>query len=92
MTTSGLPDVRILVYHGAHGDEYYLANTHEKRAAARQHIFMRLDAAGCYDDDDKELVELARSGSCWAINSLLCQHCDREYERWSYEYALDCSR
>ena len=50
--------MRILIYHGKHGDDYYLVDTPERLEAALQRLFQQLDDWGCYDEG-------ARCGRNW---------------------------
>lgn len=84
-------DAQILVYHGKHGDEYYLADTPERLAAAKAELFTMLDGQGCYDDNTPG-INRARDGDPHAIARILCtrRHC--EYEAWGLAAATDATR
>jgi len=82
---------RILIYHGKHGDEYYLADTNARLAAAKQQIFQMLDEWGCYSDIDDERLTAARGGDHGAIHSILIEHQDSEYENWEIVIATDAT-
>jgi len=80
--------MRILVYKGKHGDAYWMANTMERAAGAREALFKMLDQDGCYAYDvDDELLAKAREGNPQAIERILDIRSDYEYEAWAYEYA-----
>jgi len=83
----------ILVYHGKHGDEYYLVDTPERMDAALRTLFTQLDEDGCYgdkdEDEDAALIRLARAGDIRIIRRLLNHHRDWEYEGWDIEAAID---
>lgn len=80
--------VSILVYHGKHGDEYWLADTPERLEAAQRQLFKRLDGWHCYDSDEEGVTE-ARAGDIRAIRWLLNRHNGYEYEGWGIEQATD---
>lgn len=71
--------LRILVHHGRHGDDYWLADTSIRAAQARETLFKLLDEQGCYTDD-KGLKE-ARAGNELAIKTILD---NQRYENWDY--------
>jgi hypothetical protein len=81
--------VRLLIYHGKYGDEYWLAYTPERLEAAMQKLFTRLDEWRCYEDDEQNIVFRARAGDARAIRWLLDRHNGYEYEGWDLEKALD---
>jgi hypothetical protein len=80
--------MKILVYFGKHGDEYFLVDTPERLEAALRYLFKLFDEWGCYSDDEEDIVE-ARAGNARAIRWVLERHCDYEYEEWRIETALD---
>ena len=84
-------DAQILVYHGKHGDEYYLADTPERLTAAKAELFTMLDGQGCYDDNTPHIAQ-AREGDPQAIAHILGtrRHC--EYEAWGLAEATDATR
>lgn len=88
------PHNQVLVYHGKHGDEIYLANTPERLAAANQAIFAQLDHWGCYhfNQNDKDNLEKARAGDPQAIAHLLETHRHLEYEDWELIQAFDATQ
>ena len=80
--------MRILIYHGKHGDEYWLADAPEQMDAAFRKLFARLDEWGCYEDHAEGMAQ-ARAGDIRAIKSILHRRQDYEYEGWDIEEALD---
>jgi len=50
--------VRILIYHGKHGDEYFNISTDSLRRGAYRHLFDQLGSVGYYDDPDPDSTEL----------------------------------
>lgn len=44
--------MKLLIYHGKHGDEYWLADTPAWLEAAQRQLFKRLDEWGCYEDGE----------------------------------------
>jgi hypothetical protein len=96
LQTEGAPaDAKILIYHGKHGDEIYLANTPERLAAAQKELFNSLDDQGCYwgcgDNSTKMLAE-ARDGDPRAIQYTLEARQDYEYEAWELVNAIDATK
>lgn len=83
---------RILIYHGKHGDEYYLADTNTRLAAAKQQIFQMLDQWDCYSDIDEKRLTAARDGDPRAIHSILIERQDCEYEGWETVIATDATQ
>lgn len=79
----------ILIYHGKHGDEYYLADTPAQLEAAQRQLFKQLDDWHCYDDEDADHLARARSGKIRAIRGILESRCCYEYEGWELEEAVD---
>jgi len=77
--------LRILVYHGKHGDEYWLADTPTRAMQAREILFNRLDEQGFYEFDEDGLLPKARSGDAQAIEIILDSRNGCEYESWHYE-------
>jgi len=80
--------MRILIYHGKCGDEYWLADTPERLEAAMRNLFTRLDEWHCYEDDEEGIAE-ARAGDIRAIKWILQRRQDYEYEGWDLEEATD---
>ncbi len=78
--------MNILIYHGKHGDEYWLADTPERFRAAMRKLFTMLDEDGCYEGEN---VEQARSGDHRFICHLLQSRKDCEYEGWDLEEVSD---
>ena len=58
--------MRILVYHGKHEDQYWLADTPERLEAALRRLFTELDELGCYAEDEFRslTLEKARERRC----------------------------
>ena len=81
----------ILIYHGKHGDEYWLADTPEQRDAAMRQVFTKLDQWGCYDEDEGHSVALAtaRTGDAYFIRQFLESRKNCEYEGWDLEEVFD---
>lgn len=80
--------MRILVYNGKHGDEYWMADTPERAAGAREALFKMLDEMGFYEYDVEDgLLSLARGGHPHSINAILRVRNGYEYETWGYEEA-----
>ncbi len=80
--------MRILVYQGKHGGEYWMADTPERAAGARETLFKMLDEMGCYEYGvEAQLLALARGGHPHSINAILHVRNGYEYETWSYEEA-----
>lgn len=77
--------LKILVYRGKHGDQYWLADTPTRSTQAREALFRQLDEMGCYENDENGL-EKARAGDVQAIAIILDRRDGCEYEGWSYEY------
>ena len=80
--------MRILIYHGKHGKDYYLVDTPERLEAAMRQLFQQLDDCGCYEDDEQDVAE-ARSGNIKAITWVLKRHAGYEYEEWEIIEAID---
>jgi len=83
--------MQILIYHGKHGDEYWLANTREQLNAARRKVFDMLDEWGCYEEDEAGSIALesARNGDAYFIQQFLDSHKNGEYEGWDLEEVCD---
>lgn len=80
--------MRILVYRGKHGQEYWLADTPTRLEAAMRKLFARLDEWSCYEDSE-EGIQKARAGDFKAIKWILERRSDCEYEEWNLEEAVD---
>jgi len=80
--------IDILVYHGKHGDDYYLVDAPERLEAAQRQLFKQLDDWHCYDSDEEGVPE-ARAGDYRAIRWLLDRHNGYEYEGWDIVQATD---
>ena len=83
--------MRILVYHGKHGDQYWLADTPERLEAALRKLFAELDELGCYAEDEIRSLTLAkaREGDARCIRHVLESHKRYEYEGWDLEEVYD---
>jgi hypothetical protein len=79
--------MKILVYHGKHGDDHYLVDTPERLEAAKRRLFKQLDEWGCYEQE--EGVTEAREGDYHAICWLLDRHKGYEYEGWDIIETID---
>ena len=77
--------MKILVYYGKHGDEYWMADTPEQLEAAMRGLFASLDECDYYEDEDH--AEKAREGDLETIKCILYRHSDREYEQWDIKEA-----
>ena len=83
--------MRLLIYHGKHRDQYWLADTPDRLEAALRILFTELDALGCYTDDEIRSLTLqeAREGDAHSIRHILESHKSYEYENWDLEEAYD---
>lgn len=83
--------MQILIYHGKHGDQYWLADTPERLEAALRRLFTELDELGCYAEDEFRSLTLAkaREGDARSIRHILEDHKGCEYEDWDLEEAYD---
>lgn len=81
--------VRILIYHGKHGDQYWLADTPTREMQALQALFTILDEWGCYTEVDNtdvaHALPAAREGDPKAIHFILSVRDRYEYEEWVFE-------
>jgi len=77
--------LRMLIYRGKHGDEYWLADTPTRATQARKALFCQLDRMGYYESDQEKLEE-ARAGDARAIEFILECRQGYEYEDWDYEH------
>ncbi len=88
--------IRIIIYDGKHGQEYWIAETREQVRAALRELFTMLDGMGCYTDwsnnDIQDLLPEARGGSHRAIYEILRARQSYEYEGWRTEYATDATQ
>jgi len=78
-------DMKILVYHGKHGDEYYDISTDTLRGNAYRALFDRLGGRGFYDDSDpdeaeRELFDLAAAGDERAVIKFMQRRSGSGYE------------
>lgn len=80
--------VNVLVYHGKHGDEYWLVDTPERLQTAMRQLFQMLDEWHCYENSE-EGVAAARAGDAKAIKWILMRHAGYEYEGWDIIEATD---
>lgn len=71
--------MQILIYHGRHGDKYWLADTSERLEAAMRKLFAQFDEWGCYEGDENGIAK-ARAGDLRVIKCILQRRQDREYE------------
>ncbi len=78
--------VKIIIYHGKHGDVFWLADTRLRAAEARKKLFRQLDKNGCYAREGINLLGSAREGDDRAIEIILLERAYCAYERWEYEY------
>ena len=83
--------MRILIYHGKYGDQYWLADTPERLETALRRLFTELDELGCYAEDEVRSLTLvkAREGDARSIRHILERHKSFEYENWDLEEAYD---
>jgi hypothetical protein len=84
------PFIPILVYHGKHGDEYWLADTPERLEIAQRKLFTRFNEWGCYDferDTFNVMLVAARSGDMQYIRQILESRRNYEYEQWEIVHA-----
>lgn len=77
--------IRILVYHGKHATQCWLADTTLRQQQALQALFTQLDDFGFYSDVQPTLLEKARAGSPEAIKLILDSRNGYEYEGWEFE-------
>jgi len=82
--------MKILVYHGKYGREYWVVDTQAQMNAALEALFNQLDGYGFYADieDDDDLAP-ARAGNLKDIFSILSRRIHCEYERWEIVEAID---
>lgn len=83
--------MQILIYHGKHGDQYWLADTSERLDAAMRKLFTELDELGGYAEDEIRslTLEKAREGDARSIRHVLESRKSREYETWDLGEAVD---
>ena len=83
--------MRILIYHGKHGDEYWLADSSEQLNAAMWRLFTILDEQGCYIEAETHsfTLRMARAGNSRCVRSILESRKGCEYEDWDLEEAYD---
>ncbi len=83
--------MRILIYHGKHEDQYWLADTPERLEAAMRKLFVELDELGCYAEDEFRslAIEKAREGDARCVCHVLESRKGCEYEDWDLEEAYD---
>jgi len=79
--------MKILVYHGKYGDEYWLANTPEQKITALKRLFTFLDSMGCYEGEEN--LAQAREGNKAAIIGILNSRACCEYESWDIVEAIE---
>jgi len=80
--------MQILIYHGKHGNQHWLADTDERLNAALRILFQQLDEWGCYDDSVEGIHE-ARVGNIGTIKRILTRRSACEYEEWDLEEVVD---
>ena len=83
--------MRILIYHGKHEDQYWLADTPQQLEAALRKLFTELDELGCYTEDEFRSLTLAnaREGDARCIRHILESHRFHEYEGWDLKEVAD---
>ena len=83
--------MRILIYHGKHGDEYWLADTPQQLNAAMFRLFAILDGQQCYVEDEHRsfTLRMARMGNAQCVRAMLELHRDYEYEGWELKEVVD---
>jgi GTP cyclohydrolase I len=82
--------VDILIYHGKHGDQFWLVDTPARMNAAMRSLFKQLDDMRCYKSENtrfNEMLALARNGGVCCIKAILESRCGYEYESWDIEAA-----
>ena len=83
--------MQILIHHGKHGNQYWLADTPERLEAALRKLFTELDELGCYAENEfrsRTLIK-AREGDAHCIRLILESRKGCEYEDWDLEEAYD---
>jgi NTP pyrophosphatase (non-canonical NTP hydrolase) len=78
--------IRILIYKGKHGDQYWLADTPARLVQAQTALFKQLDEQGFYEDEDQDHLKQARAGNIRAIRGILDSRQCCEYEEWELEH------
>jgi hypothetical protein len=80
--------VDILIYHGKHGDQYWLVDTPARMNLAMKALFQQLDDMGCYEEDVRfDVLDNARRGGMQCIKAILESRCGYEYESWDTDIA-----
>lgn len=80
--------MKILIWHGKHGDEYFDASDENK---ALKFLFTIIDKTYKYYDSEymdsycTNLYEKAKAGDMAAIKRFLCERSLHEYEGWEFE-------
>ena len=75
----------VLVYHGKHGDEYWLVDTPARRDAAFRALFKMLDDFHCYAGGGakfREMLGKASNGDTQCVKAILESRFGYEYEGW----------
>jgi hypothetical protein len=76
----------VLVYHGKHGDEYWIVDTPGRVVGAVKALFKLLDDMGCYEESGNQrfnrLLAEARSENLPCIQAILESRNGYEYESW----------
>jgi len=81
--------MKILVYHGKYGADYWVVDTPARMNAALKALFNQLDKYGCYEDEDEDHLAKARAGDKRAIFGILSSRQCCEYEHWNIVEAID---
>jgi hypothetical protein len=82
--------MQILIYHGKHGDEYWLADTPEQQHAAKRKLFEMFDEWGCFEDEPESIaLESARNGDAFFIGQFVESQKGYEYGDWDIEEVSD---
>ena len=84
----------LLVYHGKHGDHYWLVDTPERYDAALKAMFDFMDEMGYYRDAgarNNAILAAARGGDMQYIKGIVESHNGYEYESWDIETAADAT-
>ena len=77
--------MKILIYYGKHGNQYWMADTAQRLDGAKRRLFDQLDEMHCYDEAENcnaAMLRAAREGDINIIRQLLNAHNGDEYETW----------
>ena len=80
--------MKILIYYGKHGNQYWMADTARRLDGAMRQLFDQLDEFHCYEeveDCNEAMLRAAREGDIGVIRRLLDAHNGAEYETWEIE-------